>query len=62
VQWDTEFEYHITSNAGFAVGARNVTNAYPAVNMINATNGAIFADGPVDWQGGFYYGRLTIGF
>ena len=60
--WDLELDYKMTDKVTFTVGGRNVTDAYPPVNVINASNGAIYSDGPVDWQGGYYYGRVNYTF
>ena len=60
--YDAEVTYSISDQYKVAVGGRNVFNQYPDPNRINSTNGRIYADGAVDWQGGFYYARLTYSF
>ncbi|MDB5420347.1 MAG: TonB-dependent receptor, partial [Brevundimonas sp.] len=62
VMFDAEVTYDINDNYKLAVGGRNVFDQYPDPNYINATNGRLYADGAVDWQGGFYYARLTYAF
>lgn len=59
---DAEVEYRVTEDISVAVGARNLFDNYPDPNVINASNGLIYADGPVDWQGGFYYARVNYNF
>lgn len=59
---DAEVEYRVTDDISVAVGARNLFDNYPDPNVINASNGLIYADGPVDWQGGFYYARVNYNF
>ncbi|WP_374572066.1 TonB-dependent receptor plug domain-containing protein [Phenylobacterium sp.] len=62
VQWDSEVEYKMNEKLSFAIGGRNIFDNYPAINVIDQTNGRLYVDGPVDWQGGFYYGRITYNF
>lgn len=62
LQMDVELERKIGESIRLAVGARNVFDNYPDPNRINASNGAIYVDGPVDWQGGFLYARITYDF
>jgi iron complex outermembrane receptor protein len=59
-QFDTELTYKLTDNYSFTVGARNVTDKYPAPNILNPGNGSIYSDGVVDWQGGFYFARVDV--
>ncbi len=62
VFYDAEVTYNLTDSYKIAVGGRNVFDQYPDPNRINTTNGRIYSDGAVDWQGGFYYARLTYSF
>lgn len=62
VMFDAEVTYDLTDSYKLAVGARNLFDQYPDPNYINSTNGRIYADGAVDWQGGFYYARVTYSF
>jgi iron complex outermembrane receptor protein len=59
---DAEVEYRLTEAISVAAGARNLFDNYPNPNRINASNGTIYADGAVDWQGGFYYARVNYTF
>lgn len=60
--FDAELEYRFRPGLSLAVGGQNIFDRYPDKNHINATNGAVYADGAVPWQGGFYYARITYGF
>ena len=62
VQMDAEVSYRVSDSLQIAVGGRNVTDNYPDKNRIDATNGRLYVDGPVDWQGGYYFARLTYNF
>jgi len=57
---DAEIAYAFDNHFTIAVGARNLFDNYPDKNVIDDTNGRQYADGPVSWQGGYYY--ATIGF
>jgi iron complex outermembrane receptor protein len=59
-QWDTELTYDITEHYSFTVGARNVFDKYPDPNILNASNGSIYSDSVVDFQGGFYFARFDV--
>jgi iron complex outermembrane receptor protein len=64
VMFDMEVTYHMNKTFTFSAGARNLFDKYPAPDKIGAvTGGAIYrTDSVVDWQGGFYYGRVTAKF
>ncbi len=61
---DAEITYAINDMVTIAVGGRNIFDNYPAPDKIGATvNTQIYrTDSPVDWQGGFYYGRIRLSF
>jgi iron complex outermembrane receptor protein len=61
-QWDAEVKYRFDSHYTFTIGARNVFDKYPDPNRLNASNGAIYSDGVIDWQGGFYFARVDASF
>jgi len=62
VQIDAEVEYKVRDDLSVAVGIRNLFDEYPDVNKIDQTNGRLYSDGPVDWQGGYYFVRLNYQF
>lgn len=62
VQVDAELEYKVTDDFAVTVGVRNLFDNYPDVNVIDQTNGRLYFDGPVDWQGGYYFVRLNYNF
>lgn len=59
-QFDVEGKYNFSENYTFTVGAKNVGDKYPAPNLISAGNGSIYADGVVDFQGGFFFARVDV--
>ena len=59
---DLEASASLGGGYSLAIGARNILGHYPAVNRIDDTNGRTYTDGPVDWQGGYYYGKITFSF
>lgn len=63
VMFDLEASYQVDENYRFSVGARNIFDNYPDEDAIGlVTNGTIYRDGPVSWQGGYYYARLQATF
>ncbi len=58
--FDTEVKYNLGEHYTFTVGAKNVLDKYPARNLISAGNGNIYADGVVDFQGGYYFARIDV--
>lgn len=60
--FDAEITYPITEQFQVSVGARNIFDNYPDINRIDDTNGRLYVDGPVSWQGGYYYARLGFTF
>ncbi len=59
-QFDLEAKYNYGEHYTFTVGAKNIGDKYPAPNLISAGNGSIYADGVVDFQGGFYFARIDV--
>jgi iron complex outermembrane recepter protein len=61
---DMEGSYKINSHYTIAVGMRNMLNNYPQKDKIGAVSGGALyrTDSVVDWQGGFYYGRVSLNF
>lgn len=59
---DVELSAPLGDGYTFTLGVRNLLDHYPAKNELNPTNGRLYTDGPVDWQGGYYYGRLSYSF
>lgn len=55
---DIEATAPLGDGFSLTLGARNLFDHYPAVNVIDDTNGRTYADGPVSFQGGYYYARL----
>lgn len=62
VQVDLEASAPLGDGYTLTLGARNVLDHYPAKNKIDDTNGRTYTDGPVDWQGGYYYARIAYSF
>ncbi len=60
--FDAEVTYPITDQFSVSLGARDIFDNYPDVNKIDDTNGRTYVDGPVSWQGGYYYARLGFTF
>ncbi|GGD85294.1 TonB-dependent receptor plug domain-containing protein [Croceicoccus mobilis] len=67
-KWKTQamvdFQVSAPIGDGFtlAVGGQNIFDHYPEINLIDDRNGRTYVDGPVSWQGGYYYGRITFDF
>ena len=59
---DAEISAPLGDGFTLTVGGRNLFDHYPEVNLIDNTNGRTFVDGPVSWQGGYYYGRISFAF
>lgn len=59
-QVDMELKYKFKENYTFTVGGKNVFDKYPPRNLISPGNGSIYADGVVDFQGGFYFARVDV--
>lgn len=62
VQIDVEVSVPLRERYNLTVGVRNLFDQYPDRNRIDATNGRVYSDGPVDWQGGYYFARLNYSF
>jgi iron complex outermembrane receptor protein len=60
--FDAEVSLPLTDSLSVTVGARDIFDNYPDVNKIDDTNGRIYVDGPVSWQGGYYYARVNFNF
>jgi iron complex outermembrane receptor protein len=61
---DLEASYQVTEQLRVMLGGRNLTDEYPEVDEIgDYCCGRIYSSGTtVDWQGAYYYGRLTFDF
>ncbi|MFC2950636.1 TonB-dependent receptor plug domain-containing protein [Marinicaulis aureus] len=61
---DLELSYTFMDHYKLSVGARNILDNYPDPGMIGETCcGRIYrSDSIVDWQGGYYYGRVEVSF
>ena len=61
---DLEASYQVTEQLRVMLGGRNITDEYPEVDEIgDYCCGRIYSSGTtVDWQGAYYYGRLTFDF
>ena len=66
VLFDLEAQYAFSDDLTLAVGARNVFDEYPdegEFRLRETSNGRIYrSDSIVDWQGGFYYGKIKYAF
>jgi len=62
VFFDLEVTAPLAERYSLTVGARNLFDKYPPINRIDDTNGRLYYDGVVDWQGGYYYARLSFNF
>jgi iron complex outermembrane receptor protein len=66
VLFDLEAQYAFSDDLTVAVGARNVFEEYPdegEFRLRETSNGRIYrSDSIVDWQGGFYYGKVKYSF
>jgi iron complex outermembrane receptor protein len=61
---DLEASYQLNDNWRFTVGGRNVGDEYPSKDAIgDYCCGRDYASGSyVDWQGAYYYGRVSVNF
>lgn len=60
-QIDMELSYTLDDKYTLSVGARNIFDNYPDPDRLQATAGRIYrAQSVVDWQGGYYYARLSF--
>ncbi|MAW81986.1 MAG: TonB-dependent receptor [Parvularcula sp.] len=61
---DLELSYSFLDHYKVSIGARNILDNYPDPGMIGETCcGRIYrSDSIVDWQGGYYYGRVEVTF
>jgi iron complex outermembrane receptor protein len=62
---DLEFSYQIDDTYKLSFGGRNIFDNYPDPDKIgeSTTNGRIYrSDALVDWQGGYYFAKLTAVF
>jgi iron complex outermembrane receptor protein len=66
VLFDFEAQYAFTDDLTVAIGARNAFDEYPDAGeyrLRETSNGRIYrSDSIVDWQGGFYYGKIKYSF
>ncbi|MFN3512819.1 MAG: TonB-dependent receptor plug domain-containing protein [Phenylobacterium sp.] len=65
VQMDVEATWNITEAHSLTIGARNVFDKFPDPDLIgeSATNGRIYRSDTIpDWQGGFYFVRVSASF
>ncbi len=65
MMFDTEISYKATDTYTVSVGARNLFANYPDVDKTgeSATNGRLYrSDSIVDWQGGFWYAKVSATF
>jgi iron complex outermembrane receptor protein len=63
VQTDLEVNWEVDDHYTLTVGGRNVFDKYPDRDKIGRfVNGQIYADGPIDWQGGFYFAKIAAKF
>jgi iron complex outermembrane receptor protein len=63
--FDTEISYQATDTYSMSVGARNLFSNYPDPDLTgeSATNGRVYrSDSIVDWQGGFWYAKVSATF
>jgi len=63
--FDTEVSYAATDTYTVSVGARNLFSNYPDPDKTgeSATNGRLYrSDSIVDWQGGFWYAKVSATF
>ena len=61
---DIEASYQINDMFKISVGGRNIFDEYPEKDIISDyCCGRIYSSGSnVDWQGAWYYGRITVTF
>ena len=61
---DVEAAYQVTEQIKVMVGGRNITDEYPDKDELgDDCCGRIYDSGStVDWQGAYYYGRVTFDF
>ena len=65
MMFDTEISYKATDTYTVSVGARNLFANYPDPDKTgeSATNGRLYrSDSIVDWQGGFWYAKISATF
>jgi len=65
VQFDLDVNWDIDETYTVSVGGRNIFDNYPDPDKTgeSATNGRIYrSDSVVDWQGGFYYAKISAKF
>jgi iron complex outermembrane receptor protein len=68
VMWDLEGSYRFNDNWRLVLGARNLFDTFPdKLDKVASNNdqccGRLYSSGSVvPWQGGYYYGRVTVGF
>ena len=61
---DVEASYQVTEQIKVMVGGRNITDEYPDKDELgDDCCGRLYDSGAtIDWQGAYYYGRLTFNF
>lgn len=60
---DLELSYAFGNSSVVSIGGRNVTDNYPdRDNIGSVTNGVVYRDGPLSYQGGYYYLRFKKSF
>jgi len=63
VYFDLEASYTFMDNYRLAIGARNLFDAYPDVGNFEVGQGRIYrSDSVLDWQGGYYYAKVSLKF
>lgn len=65
MMFDTEISYRANDTYTVSVGARNLFSNYPDPDKTgeSATNGRLYrSDSIVDWQGGFWYAKVSATF
>jgi iron complex outermembrane recepter protein len=66
LQLDLEIGIDINEQTSLSFGARNLLDDYPDLGdpaLAETSNGRLYrSDSIVDWQGGFYYGRVKYSF
>lgn len=63
VLFDLEASYQINDIATISAGGRNIFDTYPDKTRLDGGNGRVYwASSPVDWQGAYYYLKLSLQF
>ncbi|WP_394173917.1 TonB-dependent receptor plug domain-containing protein [Thalassotalea litorea] len=64
ITFDAEVSYFMTENFTFTLGANNIFDqeAERIPDEFNGVGGKYYESGPFDYNGGFYYGKVTYSF